>query len=1359
MFFKNLFLLFFIFIGRQQVNAQRAMYVTLAKQTAWDNPATSDNEDVWTSNIFDASGTVPNELIDMLEYARDNNITYLIFYKVKEVLKANHAQGLANFMTLAKSNNYCISKIGVNVSEGGVIGYPQYNSNNQPNIDYITPFNNNPINPKFDALVSEYEFWTVGGSSFDDHYIPLLDKMNNMKQFSGHPLAVQGINNVDVYLNGKSDTDIFTKINIQNPDNTFTPNQNANRVDNRADNVFITCYKYYDGPLDLYDSYSKFKKTALILGNTGEIATLLDPKTASKPGTKIFPLLGVNNSLDQNGDFTLNYTNGYFELNPTISINKTPAEIEAELFNDINTEANIAERTIIQSQVEKDRLAWFKYEFLPKPTSYTGHYDYTNDVYTSNNILFSNNPTIVCNTSVIFDYSGPNEDGITYLWNFGDGTSPANASGTTSSSDQLASSDSRIHTYAEEGPYTVSLTLNYPSGCSYTYSKEINIAFPQLPTLSFETSPVSGCDATNGSATVTVFNETIESCVWTTTEGQSFNSPTGQSSSTINNLSSNTYFVTVTTANGCEVSGSVGIPNNMAVSVANGFEISTNTPWNTVNMNLKGVVKINDGATLTIDGITVRFAYDVIEGNDEGDELVGARFQVEDGGTLIIKNGAKLTSCGNGVWDGIETRGPNAKVIINTGATIENAKIAIVNNKRTNLAITDNMGTIEANNALFYNNRMAIDIISGSDLNTFKDCQFIYDGNSRFNYPGFVNSGEYNPKQMTFVHLRESIGNGVKFQGNTFSTDVAAYLTDAQRGRGIQSENASFTLRDLGGAGPGGNKFFGLGRGVFMLQNLESNVVVIEGNTFYQTKYGITARSSTFSTIKNNHFLNIPASTGNMDFPYGIFMISSKAFNIEGNDFSGFGGAYGTGSHGIALDNSGSEGGICRSNKFKTLDYAIHTQGNNSNLKISCNIFSQDGVDHSNAALYVRGVLKHQGLSYCNTDYRYAAGNTWLGPNSFSGKSITSFASQPFTYYANLLDGQENSTPYPQNSFGAISLPQSCISIPSGFSGTCTSLSVLPPLEPETVSGINVISGIIFDFNEKLNSVKDKFNELAESKNFAIIAEDAEKVKELESLLKIESEIIEWYFNEIQLFENDLMQSAENVITPESIGELLLQSQSSGSSKLLSLYFLKLKDFDRTRQYLEILMKRTKQECYYLNDYTAKIRLNENFYFVQYLNLLIELEEKGISIEKAEERQISILKEIVEAQVQISEVAESTLSKVTNMEYEHNIIKDDESQERRMTINQTNPFLGNLTLFPNPTANLVTIAYSLPEVSSRSIITIYDMMGNLKKEVNLNNQIQGKIEIDCTEFMNGVYTCLLISNNNIVKTSKVVILK
>lgn len=785
-------------------------------------------------------------------------------------------------------------------------------------------------------------------------------------------------------------------------------------------------------------------------------------------------------------------------------------------------------------------------------------------------------------------------------------------------------------------------------------------------------------------------------------------------------------------------------------------------------MDLKGVIYINNGKTLTIDGITVEFAYDVIPGNDNGNELVGARFQVEDGGTLIIKNGAKLTACGNGVWDGIETRGPNAKVIINTGATIENAKIAIVNNQRTNLQSTSNRGTIEANNAKFVNNRMAIEVVRGTPATTFKDCQFIYDGNSRFNYPTYVNNGEYNPKQMTFVHLRESTGNGVKFQGNKFSTDVSVYITDAQRGRGIQSENASFSLRSFSGSGPGENQFFGLGRGVYMMKNLPSNVVVIDGNQFYINHFGITAMASTSTTISGNQFLNIPEYEAAYNYPYGIFMVGATGYIIEGNEFSGLGGIYGNGSHGIAFENTGTSGGACLQNKFEQLLYGIHSQDNNLNLKIHCNAFSADGYDHGGSALYVRGLLRNQGSSQCNGDPYKAAGNVWYGPSANIGNSIASFANSPFNYYANQAIGSSQSLisnvvlPYPSmGNNGAITISNNCQSNNNNFDiNTCSSDDEYP-LAPNGPGKVEDVLFTISTFKEKLTGHKAYFDFLKLQQELNLDS-NYNNENNYDSLIQNEIESILFYSNEIQLLENNLIQSYIAQEKMDNLEQMLFNSGTSESFKFLANLYYEIGEFLKCRELLKDVEQKTNEEGYYLDEVNLKAKERENYYFIQYMNLKLDLAEKGIDFFKADQKQLTVLQEIAEANVQISIKAEWDLSLITGKEYEHFIVKEEMNSEKKMIVsNEVNQDdnISSLTLYPNPTSGKLNVDFEIDEVSKSKFIQIFDVMGKLLKTIRLEANSQRILEIDCSEFSNGIYSCVLISGGKVLTSKKLVIVK
>ena len=112
-------------------------------------------------------------------------------------------------------------------------------------------------------------------------------------------------------------------------------------------------------------------------------------------------------------------------------------------------------------------------------------------------------------------------------------------------------------TAANAGPYDVLVN----SKCGSITSQAASFSISTGPSLSFSTSNVSCFEAANGSATVTPTSKTPYSYSWTN----------GGTSATINNLTSNTYSVTVTDGDGCTKSGSVSItkPTALGLSTSN----------------------------------------------------------------------------------------------------------------------------------------------------------------------------------------------------------------------------------------------------------------------------------------------------------------------------------------------------------------------------------------------------------------------------------------------------------------------------------------------------------------------------------------------------------------------------------------------------------------------------------------------------------------------------------------------------------------------------------------------------------------------------------------------------------------------
>ena len=161
------------------------------------------------------------------------------------------------------------------------------------------------------------------------------------------------------------------------------------------------------------------------------------------------------------------------------------------------------------------------------------------------------------------------------------------------------------------------------------------------------------------------------------------------------------------------------------------------------------------------------------------------------------------------------------------------------------------------------------------------------------------------------------------------------------------------------------------------------------------------------------------------------------------------------------------------------------------------------------------------------------------------------------------------------------------------------------------------------------------------------------------------------------------------------------------------------------------------------------------------MDKIIEFEQE-IDFSKADQKHLSILQEIVEANVQISVKAEWDLSLITGKEYEHFIVKEEMNSEKKMIVsNELNKDYkeSNLTLYPNPTSNILNIDYCFENNSNQNFIEVYDLLGNLKSSIRISSDSTKKVSLDCSSFANGVYSCILKSNGKVLKSSKLVILK
>ena len=161
------------------------------------------------------------------------------------------------------------------------------------------------------------------------------------------------------------------------------------------------------------------------------------------------------------------------------------------------------------------------------------------------------------------------------------------------------------------------------------------------------------------------------------------------------------------------------------------------------------------------------------------------------------------------------------------------------------------------------------------------------------------------------------------------------------------------------------------------------------------------------------------------------------------------------------------------------------------------------------------------------------------------------------------------------------------------------------------------------------------------------------------------------------------------------------------------------------------------------------------------MDKIIEFEQE-IDFSKADQKQLTILQEIIDANVQVSVKAEWDLSLITGKEYEHFIVKEEMNSEKKMIVSNEvdqDDNKSSLTLYPNPASGKLNVDFEIDGISNSKFIQIFDVMGKLMKTIRLEASSQRRLEIDCSEFSNGIYSCVLISSGRVLTSKKLVIVK
>lgn len=451
--------------------------------------------------------------------------------------------------------------------------------------------------------------------------------------------------------------------------------------------------------------------------------------------------------------------------------------------------------------------------------------------------------------------------------------------------------------------------------------------------------------------------------------------------------------------------------------------INSNTTWSTDKYLTTGV-KITNNATLTISGsgTTIHMPANGV-------------ILVDRGATLVVDGATITNSCEKCMWAGINLGGTawqsqgsanshphQGRVVLQNGATLEHARTAISNWSLDDPAgHATSGGIIHATGANFINNGRSAEFIPYqnygfggipiSDGSFFRNCTF----NITNDYKGLAVNYPFKH------HVTMWDVSGVKFYGNTFKNEHTGNLRGL--GDGIYSYNSGFNAtRYPLNLSQSANAFLDLKQGISIDGDMRGKPksVLIDRNDFDGTTIGImisnvenvTAIRNSFS-VGNGRGIELLDCHDNI----GIYATNTAQFRIEENVFTESTPKTADYTIGTLIHHSGGNDKELYKNSYNGLDYGILATGKNrvpyiatypagnTGLRILCNSFTGNtndvGVSGNNTAPNYEGIAMFQGS------------NALSAGNRFNTSTSTHFnnTASSITYYY----GPNNSNVIPSN--------------------------------------------------------------------------------------------------------------------------------------------------------------------------------------------------------------------------------------------------------------------------------------------------------------------------------------------------------
>lgn len=440
--------------------------------------------------------------------------------------------------------------------------------------------------------------------------------------------------------------------------------------------------------------------------------------------------------------------------------------------------------------------------------------------------------------------------------------------------------------------------------------------------------------------------------------------------------------------------------------------------WST-NKNITGSVVVDEGATLIVDNCIIGFA--------ESDGTTTTNLIVKQGGTLIVRNNAHLTSwvdCSAApvMWDGVvapmdpASSGGNPKVEVISGGQVSNALTALyfAEGDPAQPVSTATLGSyprFTIRDAVFRNNLNDIVVLPAIQGSLGASLHRSAIDRTSFLTTGPLNDAVLKPgKHIYLRNIRNLPIRGCAF-ANTSGLDPTL---PTKWGIGIHSVNSSpLVTADVD---ENRNTFNGLLYGVRAEQTMSSFVLRVDEADFSGCAGGIYMVGCRNARITRNTFLvpDLDFTTKGVSATYGTYMNGCTGFELEENYFTGgpgglhpkVGSSFRTCGPFFNEFYNNRYDGFTDSNADRvsagTIVMGVNADGNGVGLTVKCNDYSNDDINDYDAAFTGESV-QIAAAQGDNIDVEAPAGNTFAIDPACSNNTEQHLYVQDeinyFTYY------------------------------------------------------------------------------------------------------------------------------------------------------------------------------------------------------------------------------------------------------------------------------------------------------------------------------------------------------------------------